>query len=528
MSANSTSHPKGLYFLYSTEMWERFNFYGMRAILSLFLVSALSFKQDEAAILYGGFLGLSYLTPMLGGYISDRYIGNRNSIIGGGFAMAIGQLLLFSSASTFKLDVPFATNLMWGGLVFLILGNGFFKPNISSMVGQLYKKGDSRLDAAFTIFYMGINTGAMLGMLICPWLGDVKVDGVRVIEAFKWGFLAAGAAMLIGTILFILLKGVFLKAPDGSEIGLAPTFSAIKSADEETEKAEFSTQSIVISSALFIGLIIGFHYLFVTEVANPIKDWIYPVIYSAGISLAFLIMRDKTLTKIERDRIWVMYFVAFFVIFFWAAYEQAGSSLTFIADQQTDLNFFGIQLPPSSVQNANSFFIIILAFPFSWLWMRLAKKGIEPNSPGKQAIGLLLLAIGYLIIAIKVKNLGTDKLGVIWLFIMYLFHTMGELSLSPIGLSLVSKLAPKRFSSLLMGVWFLANAAGYALSGTLGALLPPATAVVGQTVFPSFLGFEIKNLYDFFIVFVIMAGIASILLFGLANGPLKKMMHGIR
>ena len=195
--------------------------------------------------------------------------------------MAIGQLLLFSSASTFKLDVPFATNLMWGGLVFLILGNGFFKPNISSMVGQLYKKGDSRLDAAFTIFYMGINTGAMLGMLICPWLGDVKVDGVRVIEAFKWGFLAAGAAMLIGTILFILLKGVFLKAPDGSEIGLAPTFSAIKSADKETEKAEFSTQSIVISSALFIGLIIGFHYLFVTEVANPIKDWIYPVIYSA-------------------------------------------------------------------------------------------------------------------------------------------------------------------------------------------------------------------------------------------------------
>jgi POT family proton-dependent oligopeptide transporter len=528
MSSNSTSHPKGLYFLYSTEMWERFNFYGMRAILSLFLVSALSFKQDEAAILYGGFLGLSYLTPMLGGYVSDRYIGNRNSIIGGGFAMAIGQLLLFSSASSFTLDVALATNLMWGGLLFLILGNGFFKPNISSMVGQLYKKGDSRLDAAFTIFYMGINTGAMLGMLICPWLGDVKVDGVRVIEAFKWGFLAAGGAMLIGSILFILLKNLYLKAPDGSEIGLAPKFSESQQDDAETEKAEFSTQSIVISSALFIGLIIGFHYLFITEVANPIKDWIYPVIYSAGISLAFLILRDKTLTKIERDRIWVMYFVAFFVIFFWAAYEQAGSSLTFIADQQTDLNFFGIMLPPSSVQNANSFFIILLAFPFSWIWIRLSKKGIEPNSPGKQAIGLLLLAVGYLIIAMKVKDLGNEKLGVIWLFIMYLFHTMGELCLSPIGLSLVSKLAPKRFSSLLMGVWFLANAAGYALAGTLGALLPPATAVIGQTVFPSFLGFEIKNLYDFFIVFVIMAGIASVILFGLANGPLKRMMHGIR
>lgn len=528
MEATSTSHPKGLYFLYSTEMWERFNFYGMRAILSLFLVSALSFKQDEAAILYGGFLGLSYLTPMLGGYISDRYIGNRNSIVWGGFGMAIGQLLLFSSASTFATDIPLATNLMWGGLVFLIFGNGFFKPNISSMVGQLYEKGDNRLDAAFTIFYMGINTGAMLGMLICPWLGDVKVDGVRVIEAFKWGFLAAGVAMLIGTLSFFLFKSVFLKAPDGSDIGLAPTFSDVKSAEKETEKAEFSTQSIIITCILFVGLILGFHYLFVTEVANPIKDWIYPIIYSAGISLAFLIMSDKTLTKVERDRIWVMYFVAFFVIFFWAAYEQAGSSLTFIADQQTDLNFFGIQLPPSSVQNANSFFIILLAFPFSWIWIRLSKKGIEPNSPGKQAIGLLLLAIGYLIIAMKVKDLGNEKLGVIWLFIMYLFHTMGELCLSPIGLSLVSKLAPKRFSSLLMGVWFLANAAGYALAGTLGALLPPATAVIGQTVFPSFLGFEIKNLYDFFIVFVIMAGIASVILFGLANGPLKRMMHGIR
>jgi POT family proton-dependent oligopeptide transporter len=224
-----------------------------------------------------------------------------------------------------------------------------------------------------------------------------------------------------------------------------------------------------------------------------------------------------------------MYIIAFFVIFFWAAYEQAGSSLTFIADQQTDLRFFGIDLPPSSVQNANSFFIIILAFPFSWIWISLSKKGIEPNSPAKQAIGLLLLAIGYLIIALQVKDLGTGKLGVIWLFIMYLFHTMGELCLSPIGLSLVSKLAPKRFSSLLMGVWFLASAAGYALAGTLGALLPPIDQGNGTVVnFPSFLGFEIHNLYEFFMVFVIMAGIAAVLLYTLANGPLKRMMHGIR
>jgi len=203
MNQNTASHPKGLYVLYSTEMWERFNFYGMRALLSLFLVNALAYKQNEASIIYGGFLGLSYLTTMLGGYMSDRYFGNRNCIILGGLTMAVGQLFLFGSASTFIDGVETANIFMWSGLLFLILGNGFFKPNISSMVGQLYEKGDSRLDAAFTIFYMGINTGALLGMMICPWLGDVKVDGIRNLDAFKWGFLAAGSAMLIGTIKFI-------------------------------------------------------------------------------------------------------------------------------------------------------------------------------------------------------------------------------------------------------------------------------------------------------------------------------------
>ncbi len=527
MSQTSTAHPKGLYVLYSTEMWERFNFYGMRAILSLFLVNALAFKQNEASILYGGFLGLSYLMPMIGGYVSDRYLGNRNCIILGGLVMSIGQLFLFGSASTFQTNFSLANLFMWSGLLFLIIGNGFFKPNISSMVGSLYPKGDSRLDSAFTIFYMGINTGAFLGMLICPMVGDIKVEGVRNVEAFKWGFLAAGSAMLLGTILFQFLKNKYIVDPDGQAVGLKPVFNNQINADEESEKAEFSTKSILTTVGLFIALVIGIHFYIVSEEANPIKDWIYPIIYASGISLAFLILTDKTLTKIERDRIWVMYIIAFFVMFFWSAFEQAGSSLTFIADQQTDLNFFGIELPPSSVQNANSIFIILLALPFSYLWVRLQKRGIEPNSPTKQAIGLLLLAIGYLIIANQVKDLGTGKLGVVWFFVMYLFHTMGEICLSPIGLSLVSKLAPKRFSSLLMGVWFIANAAGYALAGTLGALLPPSKIEAGVAL-PSFLGFEIHNLYEFFMVFVILAGLASILMYILAIGPLKRMMHGIK
>ncbi len=323
------------------------------------------------------------------------------------------------------------------------------------------------------------------------------------------------------------MKNKYIVDPQGQAVGLKPVFNNQKQNQEESEKAEFSTQSILTTLVLFIVLVLGIHAYIVTEEANPIKDWIYPIIYASGISLAFLILTDKTITKIERDRVWVMYIIAFFVMFFWAAFEQAGSSLTFIADQQTDLNFFGIDLPPSSVQNANSIFIILLALPFSYLWVNLQKRGIEPNSPTKQAFGLLLLAIGYLIIAMQVKDLGSGKLGVVWFFVMYLFHTMGEICLSPIGLSLVSKLAPKRFSSLLMGVWFIANAAGYALAGTLGALLPP-TKIEAGVALPSFLGFEIHNLYEFFMVFVILAGLASILMYLLAVGPLKRMMHGIK
>ena len=256
MNQNTSSHPKGLYVLYSTEMWERFNFYGMRALLSLFLVNALAYKQNEASIIYGGFLGLSYLTTMLGGYVSDRYLGNRNCIILGGITMAIGQLLLFGSASTFMEGVETANLFMWSGLLFLILGNGFFKPNISSMVGQLYAKGDSRLDAAFTIFYMGINTGALLGMMICPWLGDVKVDGVRNLDAFKWGFLAAGSAMMIGTITFYFLKNKYLLKPDGQAVGLAPDFNKVQDSEEEADKADFTNKSIGITLLIFTSLIL--------------------------------------------------------------------------------------------------------------------------------------------------------------------------------------------------------------------------------------------------------------------------------
>lgn len=556
--ASQKGHPSGLSVLFATEMWERFNFYGMRALLTLFLVNALAFSEADSSIIYGGFLGLCYLTPMLGGYISDRYLGNRNCIILGGFIMGVGQLLMVLSATLYAINVETAKTIVWLALFVIIMGNGFFKPNISSMVGQLYPKNDGRLDSAFTIFYMGINMGAFLGMLVCPILGDVKVDGVRMVSAFKWGFLAAGLAMFLGTILFFFLKDKYVVKPNGEAIGAKPDFTKPSAVAGESDKAKFSTTAIAGVLVLMVALFFGIHYLSIDP--NPIKSWIYPFIYAAGISLAVLILTDSSITKVERQRILVIYFVAFFVIFFWACFEQAGSSLTFIADYQTDRRLFGWDMPPSFVQNANSIFIIVFALPFSFLWLKLQQRNMEPISPVKQSLGLALLSLGFFIIALQMKNLGAgEKLGVSWLILMYLFHTLGELCLSPIGLSLVAKLAPHRFSSLLMGVWFLANAAGYALAGTLGALLPPTidkydlatknginlqgildgtiTATAQQldklhelklaTHYPTFAGFTIHNLYEFFMVFVILPGAAAILLF-LSTSFLKKWMHGVR
>lgn len=563
------SHPKGLWVLFGTEMWERFNFYGMRALLTLFLVNSLVMREADASIIYGGFLALCYLTPMLGGFISDRYLGNRNCILLGGTLMAIGQLLLFFSASTFGANLGLAKGLMWLALFIIIFGNGFFKPNISSMVGSLYPKQEkTKLDSAFTIFYMGINLGAFLGQLICPLLGDVKVDGVRDIHAFKWGFLAASIAMLIGTVTFLLLKDKYVRTPEGRPIGGLPKNNVAADFEEgEAQKAKFTSKSLGYVGLLFVALFFVFQYMLIgkvgfgsLEVAQMIKGVIYPFIYAIGISLAVLIISDTSLTKIERDRILVIYIVSFFIIFFWAAFEQAGSSLTFIADNQTDRSIFGWNMPPSMVQIFNGIFVVLLAIPFSILWDKLRNRGKEPISPLKQAFGLALIALSYFIIAHNVKDLGNSGLlAVKWLILLYFIQTCGELCLSPIGLSLVGKLAPKRFASLLYGVFFISNAAGYALAGTLGSILPPTgdkfkkaqelgvnlqdvldkkiTLTVEQAAAfakeqlpvmnPHFAGVEINNLFQFFMVFVVLCGIAAVIL-ALLSPVLKRMMHGVR
>lgn len=492
-------HPKGLYLLFMTEMWERFSYYGMRAIFVLYMTKMLLMGDAEASEIYGSYTGLVYLTPLLGGYLSDRFLGNRRSIEIGGILMALGQFVLFFSASTTGAS---AVTLMWAGLTLLIIGNGFFKPNISTMVGQLYPKGDRRVDSAFTIFYMGINLGALLSPLICGTLAE-KVD-------FKWGFLAAGVGMVFGLITFMLQKHKLLINDKNEPIGMP------------TKKFGAAQFGMVVGAVAIIFFLMNFKTMFSTDM-----DIIGYLIYGAMVVMPLIVLTDKSLTKDERDRILVIFILAFFVIFFWGAFEQAGASLTIFADRQTDRHIFGWEMPASFFQSVNPLAIIVLAPLFSSLWMKLGNRGLEPTSPKKMAMGLALVALGYVVIALAVYGLGAlDKVSMFWLIALYIIHTMGELCVSPIGLSMVSKLSPARFSSLLMGTWFLANAAANKFAGTLSALIPSAGESGSAAKSTSFLGFQIENLFDFFLVFVVMCAVASAILFVLSRW-LEKKMHGV-
>jgi POT family proton-dependent oligopeptide transporter len=491
-STPQSGHPKGLYFLFFTEMWERFSYYGMRAIFMLFMVKTLLLSDKEASEIYGSYTGLVYLTPLLGGYLCDRYLGNRRSIIIGGLLMALGQFFMFLSASA---GAEGGIALMWTGLTALIIGNGFFKPNISTMVGQLYPENDRRIDSAFTIFYMGINLGAFFSPLVCSSFGDAK-----------WGFLAACGGMLLGLVGFIALQKKFLISEQGQEIGLP------------VKPLDFKAIAMIIGSIGIIFFMLNFKQWFGAE-----HDIISYFIYGSMIAMPVIILTDKSLRRYELMRILVILILVFFVIFFWGAFEQAGASLTLFADRQTDRNVMGWEMPAAWFQSINPLAVITLAPLFTILWGFLHKHRMEPSSPTKMAWGLALVAIGYAIIAIPVSGLAPGaKVSMWWLIALYVIHTMGELCLSPIGLSMVSKLAPLRLSSLLMGTWFLGNAAANKFAGTLSALIPPSEPTADQ-VWPTMLGYEITNLYQFFMVFIIMTGIAAGILFVLSRA-LQKMM----
>lgn len=579
-------HPKGIYLLFATEMWERFSYYGMRALFVLYMTKALLFDKAYSSQIYGSYTGLVYLTPLIGGYIADRYWGNRRSIEMGALLMAIGQFFMFLSGTFFE-DVQLATTLMFTGLGFLIFGNGFFKPNISTMVGQLYKPDDKRKDSAYTIFYMGVNTGSFIAPLICGFLGDTGHPA-----DFRWGFLAACIGMILGLAVFVIFKNKYLLTPEGESIGVIPSSKDARRHNTEKETA-ISSENQNSSSQLKIAIIWGlvwislFCLLFLAAKTNLVNS----IVFSLGIAAPGYIISDPSLTKIERSRIWVIFIIAFFVIFFWSAFEQAGASLTYFAEEQTDrsmsfFNLFNWTIPTSYFQSVNAIFIVIFAPMFVALWTKLGKHGNEPASPYKQSMGLFLLAIGYLVIAFGVKGLEPGvKVSMMWLLSLYLIHTFGELCLSPIGLSMVNKLAPVRFASLLMATWYLSTATANVFAGTLSSYYPQPIIELstvqntekendikllpedieesisekdGVSVIPfdrlafskiedktvksevqgkleklqlenpkSFVGYKISNLYDFFMLFVFMAGAASIVLFFLSK-RLLKMMHGVR
>jgi len=421
-AATLLGHPRGLFLLFATEMWERFSYYGMRALLVLYVVAAtnaanpgLGWDEPQALKLYGWYTGFVYLTPLIGGWLADNYLGQRRSVILGGLLMALGQFSLAAPPGLLGEAAPFDLALLgiafpetpvsfYLGLVLLIAGNGFFKPNISTMVGDLYRQGDPRRDGAFTIFYMGINVGAFLAPLVCSTLGEDPAWGWRV------GFFAAG----VGMTLSVLIQLAFARHLLG-DVGVEP---------------------------------------------------------AARRALALAGGRREPLTAVEVDRIKVLLVIFVFVVMFWAAFEQAGGLMNLFADQYTDRSAGSFTVPTGWFQSLNPLFIVILAPLFSALWATLGRRGRSPAAPAKIYSGLLLTAVGFacLVVAVfEMQRTADFRSGMGWLVLAYLFHTLGELCISPVGLSLVTKLAPLRLASLMMGVWFLINFFANLLAAYVGA-----------------------------------------------------------
>ena len=478
-------------------MWERFSYYGMRALLVLYLVNKLEWDAARAAGLYGTYTMMVFLTPMIGGYIADRYLGTHRSLLIGGAVIASGH---------FVLALP-GMNSFYAGLALVVIGTGFFKANVSTMVGQLYRDGDTRRDAGFTLFYMGINTGGFLGPLVCGYLAQSDRFG------WHYGFAAAGVGMVLGLIVYALLKKKYL-----GTIGDTPTGSRIAMANmANSENDDASTRNGII------GLSAGAALSWV--LSGSLLGVVLGSVIGAALAITVLGTQGE-----ERRRVIALFIVAFFVVFFWAAFEQAGSSMSLFADKFTDLTLGSFAIPSTWFQSVNSFFIITCAPLFSIMWLALGKRGKEPSTPFKMAIGLVFVGAGFLFLAIGGgrADLGI-KVSPFWLIGAYLMHTFGELCLSPLGLSYVTRVAPVKFASLLMGVWFLANAAANKVAGFLAGYTPLPGEAVSQP--QTGLGGYIQQMSGtnrgFFTIFVTTSFIAATVLF-LCVPLLKRLTRSVK
>jgi proton-dependent oligopeptide transporter, POT family len=480
-------HPRGLATLFFTELWERFSFYGMRALLILFMTAAvekggLGFDAQKASAIYGLYGAGVYLTAMPGGWLADRLIGQRRAVLFGGIIIALGHFSMALQGLFF----------FYLGLLLIVLGTGLLKPNISAMVGGLYPEGGARRDAGFSIFYMGINTGGFLAPLVVGYLGE-QVD-------WHLGFGAAGIGMVFGVIQY-LLGGKHL-----GEVGQKP-----RSEDVHAGKQGSSRTLVAALAGVLVGLLVVLQLLGVVDLTTPVGLANAGGVIIVTLALAFFsyMFTAGGLDAAEKRRLGVIGVFFISSAIFWAGFDQAGSSLNLFARELTDRTMGGWEMPASFLQSINSLLIIGFAPVFAWLWVWLNKRGNEPSSPAKFSLGLVLLGMGFLVmVAASLAAAGGHKVSPMWLVLTYLLHTFGELSLSPVGLSTVTKLSPQRTVGQMMGVWFMSMSLGNLIAGR----------VAGQ-----FEAMPLPQLFGAVAAVAIGAG----LILALFVRPLRRMMGGV-
>lgn len=488
-------HPKALYVLFLAEMWERFCYYGMRALLTLYLINTLMKGDEEAFGIYGAYTALVYAAPVLGGKLADSLLGYRNAVILGGILMAIGEFLILGGTETW----------LFIGMGAIIIGNGYFKANISSIVGRLYDDGDPRKDSGFTIFYIGINIGALLATTVCAEVG-IKFG-------YHYGFALAGLGMVLGVIVF-LLGGNLIKeysGPPNPERLYAKDFGPLN-----------RFHLTIIGSVLAIPL------LYVLIKFNQAVGILLAVV--AVYVLFTLLSTAFSGDKVLRDRILVLIILMFFNIVFWACFEQAGTSLTLFAERNVDRDIFGWEMGSATTQFFNPLFILIFGSIFSVMWVKLSSIKKNPSIPAKFGFGIIQLGLGYLVVLLGNMFVSPEYLVPLWtIMFLYLLHTTGELFLSPIGLSMVTKLAPKAMTGTVMGAWFLS----FAGSNYLAAIIAKATGghehgATEQAIEASLA--PANTLATYVDVYGTMGYITiGIGVFLLVISPfLNKMMHGVK
>ena len=424
-SSDFLGHPKGLFVCFATEMWERFSYYGMRALLILYLTKHWEFTDATSYLIYGAYTSLVYIMPVFGGMLADQILGSKKAVTYGAILLVFGHL---------GMTVESNEQIFYLSLALIVSGVGFLKPNISTMVGALYDEGDPRRDSGFTIFYMGINIGAFTATLLCGYLGEEI--------GWAYGFGAAGIGMLLGLIIFLwgqkYLEGL-AEPPSNKYMTKINGISYEHWAYISGVVMVLVTWFLVQNSQLVGQLLGGFGVIFI------------------GAWLLYALLKCA---PEERDRLIVVGILILFSLIFWALFEQAGSSLNILTDRGVDRVIFGWEVPASMFQSLNAGFIFTIAPLFALLWIALAKRNMEPSTPIKFSIGIVLVGLGFLALVYGMNSSEGLQTGVIWIVLIYLLHTLGELCLSPVGLSSVTKLSPQRIVGFMMGMWFFASAAG--------------------------------------------------------------------